>query len=58
MTWTDKARIVGRWMAIGMQRRDFLRAGIAGAALTLAQGQSQAQVEPRVDVKGADAKDT
>lgn len=41
-----------------MQRRDFLRAGIAGAALTLAQGQSQAQVEPRVDVKGADAKDT
>ena len=41
-----------------MQRRDFLKAGMAGAALTLAQGPSQAQVEPRADVKGADAKDT
>src|SRR5271163_2342046 len=41
-----------------MQRRDFLKAGLAGAALTLAQGPSQAEVEPRADVKGADAKDT
>jgi hypothetical protein len=41
-----------------MQRRDFLKAGAAGVALTLAQGPSQAQVEPRADVKGADAKDS
>jgi membrane dipeptidase len=41
-----------------MQRRDFLKAGAAGVALTLAQGPSQAQVEPRTDVKGADATDT
>jgi membrane dipeptidase len=41
-----------------MQRRDFLKAGMAGAALTLAQGPSQAQVQPRADVRGADAKDT
>jgi len=41
-----------------MQRRDFLKAGAAGMALTLAQGSAQAQVEPRADVKGADAKDT
>ena len=41
-----------------MKRRDFLKAGIAGAALSLAPGPSQAQVEPRADVKGADAKDT
>jgi membrane dipeptidase len=41
-----------------VQRRDFLKAGAAGMALTLAQGPSQAQVEPRADVKGADAKDT
>ena len=41
-----------------MQRRDFLKAGAAGMALTLAQGPSQAQVQPRADVKGADAKDT
>jgi len=41
-----------------MQRRDFLKAGIASTALTLAQGSSQAQVEPRADVKGADAKDS
>jgi membrane dipeptidase len=41
-----------------MQRRDFLKAGMAGMALTLAERPSQAQVEPRADVKGADAKDT
>ena len=41
-----------------MQRRDFLKAGAAGMALTLAQGPARAQVEPRADVKGADAKDT
>jgi hypothetical protein len=41
-----------------MQRRDFLKAGLAGTALTLAQAPVRAQVEPRVDVKGADAKDT
>ena len=41
-----------------MQRRDFLKASMAGAALTLAQGPVRAQVEPRADVKGADAKDT
>src|ERR1700677_4824207 len=41
-----------------MQRRDFLKAAIAGMALTLAERPSQAQVEPRADVKGADAKDT
>jgi membrane dipeptidase len=41
-----------------MQRRDFLKAGAAGMTLALAEGQSQAQVELRTDVKGADAKDT
>ena len=41
-----------------MERRDFLKAGVAGVAMTLAPGLSQAQVEPRADVKGADAKDT
>ncbi len=41
-----------------MQRRDFLKAGAAGMTLALAEGPSQAQVEPRTDVKGADAKDT
>jgi hypothetical protein len=41
-----------------MQRRDFLKAGVAGMALSLAQGPARAQVEPRADVKGADAKDT
>jgi membrane dipeptidase len=41
-----------------MQRRDFLKAGVAGTALALAQGPTRAQVEPRADVKGADAKDT
>jgi membrane dipeptidase len=41
-----------------MQRRDFLKAGAAGMALTLAQGPARAQVEPRADVQGADAKDT
>ena len=41
-----------------MQRRDFLKAGATGMALTLAQGPARAQVEPRADVKGADAKDT
>jgi hypothetical protein len=41
-----------------MQRRDFLKAGVAGIALTLAQQPSQAQVQPRADVKGADSKDT
>ena len=38
-----------------MQRRDFLKAGVAGTALALAQGPTRAQVEPRADVKGADA---
>ena len=41
-----------------MRRRNFLKAGITGMALTLAQRGSQAQVQPRPDVKGADAKDT
>jgi hypothetical protein len=41
-----------------MQRRDFLMAGAAGVALSIAQGPARAQVEPRADVKGADAKDT
>jgi hypothetical protein len=41
-----------------MQRRDFLKAGAAGMTLALAEGQSQAQVELRTDVTGADAKDT
>ena len=41
-----------------MKRRDFLKAGVAGMALNLAQGPARAQVEPRADVKGADAKDT
>ena len=41
-----------------MQRRDFLTAGVAGMALSLARGPARAQVEPRADVKGADAKDT
>jgi hypothetical protein len=41
-----------------MQRRDFLKAGAAGMTLALADGQSQAQVEVRTDVTGADAKDT
>jgi membrane dipeptidase len=41
-----------------MQRRDFLKAGVAGMALSLAQGPARAQVEPRADVKGTDAKDT
>jgi hypothetical protein len=36
----------------------FLRAGLAGAALALAQPSSRAQVQPRGDVKGADSKDT
>jgi membrane dipeptidase len=41
-----------------MQRRDILKGGLAGMALTLAQRSSQAQVLPRADVKGADSKDT
>jgi hypothetical protein len=41
-----------------MQRRDFLKAGLAGTALNLTQGRARAQVEPRADVKGAKAKDT
>ena len=41
-----------------MQRRNFLMAGVAGMALSLARGPARAQVEPRADVKGADAKDT
>jgi hypothetical protein len=41
-----------------MQRRDFLKAGVAGMTLTLAQRAARAQVQPRADVKGADAKDT
>ena len=40
-----------------MQRRDFLKAGAAGMAFSLAQGRSEAQIEPRADVKGAVAKD-
>lgn len=40
-----------------MQKRGFLKGGVAGMALTLAQGSSQAQVLPRTDVKGADSKD-
>jgi TAT (twin-arginine translocation) pathway signal sequence len=52
-------RIIGRSNGRArMQRRDFLKAGLAGTALTLAQGPARAQVEPRADVKGADAKDT
>jgi hypothetical protein len=46
-----EARLIAR-------RRTFLKAGIAGVALTLAQRSSQAQVELRADVKGADAKDS
>ena len=41
-----------------MRRRTFLKAGMAGMALTLAQRASLAQVQPRADVKGADSKDT
>jgi hypothetical protein len=41
-----------------MRRRSFIKAGIAGAALTLAQGPAWAQIGPRADVTGADAKDT
>jgi membrane dipeptidase len=41
-----------------MQRRNFLTAGVAGMALSLTRGPARAQVEPRADVKGADAKDT
>ena len=41
-----------------MQRRDFLKAGAAGMALSLAQKPARAQVEPRADVKGASARDT
>jgi hypothetical protein len=41
-----------------MRRRTFLRAGLAGAALALAQPSSRAQMQPRGDVKGADSKDT
>ena len=41
-----------------MRRRTFLKAGVAGVALTLAQRPSLAQVQPRADVKGADFKDT
>ena len=41
-----------------MQRRDFLKAGAAGMALSLAQKPARAQVEPRGDVKGASARDT
>ncbi len=41
-----------------MRRRTFLKAGVAGVALTLAQRPSLAQVQPRADVKGADSKDT
>ena len=41
-----------------MQRRDFLKAGMTGMALTLAERPSRAQVQPRADVKGADSKDT
>src|SRR5277367_408938 len=53
-------RVIGGQLGglANMQRRDFLKAGAAGMALTLAQGSAQAQVEPRTDVKGADAKDT
>src|SRR5271168_4796265 len=41
-----------------MRRRTFLKAGMAGMALALAQGSSRAQVQLRADVKGADSKDT
>src|SRR5271170_6958896 len=41
-----------------MRRRTFLKAGVTGMALTLAQQASRAQVEPRADVKGANSKDT
>src|SRR5271168_3964256 len=41
-----------------MRRRTFLKAGMAGMALALAQQPSRAQVQPRADVKGADSKDT
>jgi membrane dipeptidase len=41
-----------------MRRRTFLKAGMASMALAIAQAPARAQVEPRADVKGADAKDT
>ena len=41
-----------------MRRRNFLKAGMASMALTLAQRASRAQVQPRAGAKGADAKDT
>src|SRR5208283_3196275 len=41
-----------------MRRRTFLKAGMAGMALTLAQQSSRALVQPRADVKGASSKVT
>src|SRR5271165_2317050 len=43
---------------MAMIRRAFLKTGVAGMGLALAQGTSRSEIRPRADVKGADSKDT
>jgi hypothetical protein len=52
------ARIVARLNGrLGMQRRDFLKAGIAGTALSLAQGAARAEDAPATPAASATGED-